>query len=254
MSTAIYFPQPIDLDDEPDPISHEPNSHRSWRGARTVLAAALLLTVGAGLAIIVREWRPGPRDLPTAVAGTAELTTRQFLGESGDRYVVGTAVIDGQRSDDEWTVVVAADLLALTDVGYVVDGVHYYEVRVLAREGTWQVARPPSEVAGPTTSSLATVVLETPVDSPTTAAVQGYLDWLLTGSDGAYHVARPVPAPFVSAIITGLRIRPGPGANSSLATVQVTGLDRFGHALDLSYELTLVHHRGSWIVATDEAP
>lgn len=253
VSTAIYFPQPIETDDEPEPISHEPSTQRWWRVAGRALAAAVLLTIGAAMAIIIMESRPVSSDLPTAVAGAAEVTIRQFLGESGDRYVVGTAVIDGRRSDDAWTVVVAAEQLALTEAGYVVDGFHYYEVRISAEEGIWRVAGAPSEVAGPVTSPLASVLLEAPDDSAAAVAVQGYLDWFLTGSEGGYNIARPVAAPYVSANITGLRIVPGPG-ETSFASVRVTGLDRFGHALDLSYELTLVHHRGSWIVATDEAP
>jgi hypothetical protein len=147
---------------------------------------------------------------------------------------------------------VAADLLALTDAGYVADGLHYYEMRISEQEGTWQAAGAPAEVAGPAMAPFQPGILEPPENSAVVTAIQGYLDWFLTGSEGAYNNARPVPAPYVSATIIGLRVVAGPG-ESSIASVQVVGLDRFGHTLDLSYELTLVLHRGSWIVATDEA-
>ena len=252
MSTAIYFPQPIEIDDEAGSESPEPPTRR-WRPvAGRALATALVLAIGAVVAIIAMESKPVARDLPTAVAGTAEVTIRQFLSDSGERYIVGTAVVDGQASDDGWTVVVAAELLALTDAGYVADGRHYYEVRISEQRGIWQPAAAPAEVAGPVMAPLQPVMLEPPDDSAAVSAIQGYLDWFLTGSEGAYNIARPVPPPYVSATITGLRIVSGLG-ETSIASVQVVGLDRFGHALDLSYELTLVLHRGSWIVATDES-
>ena len=252
MSTAIYFPQPIETDDEAGSESPEPPTRRWWPVARRASATALIMAIGAVVAIIAMESKPVARDLPAAVAGTAEVTIRQFLSESGERYIVGTAVVDGQESDDGWTVVVAAELLALTDAGYVADGLHYYEMLISEREDTWQAARAPAEVAGPAMAPLQPVMLESPENSPAVSAIQGYLDWFLTGSEGAYDMARPTPAPYVSATITGLRIVSGPGDTSS-ASVQVVGLDRFGHALDLSYQLTLVLHRGSWIVASDEA-
>jgi hypothetical protein len=253
MSTAIYFPQPIEIDDETESGFYEPPTRQWWVVARRALATALLLAIGAAVAIVAMESKPIAGHLPTAVAGTAEVTIRRFLGESGERYIIGMAVIDGRESDDEWTVVVAAELLALTDAGFVVDGLHYYEVRISEQEGIWHVARTPAEVTGPVMAPRQPVMLGTPDDSAPVSAIQGYLDWFLTGSEGAYNIPRPVPAPYVSATITGLGIVPGPG-ETSIASVQVIGLDRFGHALDLSYELTLVLHRGSWIVATDEAP
>ncbi len=251
MSTAIYFPQPIEIDDEAGSGSPEPPTRQWWPVARRAMATALVLAIGAVVAIIAMESEPIARDLPTAVAGTAEVTIRQFLGESGERYIVGTAVVDGRASADGWTVVVAAELLALTDAGYVVDGLHYYRVAILEQDGTWQAAGVPAEVAGPVMATIQPVVLEPPDDSAAVSAIQGYLDWFLTGSEGAYNIARPVPAPYVSATITGLRIVPD-SEETSIASVEVVGLDRFGHALDLAYDLTLVLHRGSWIVATDE--
>lgn len=252
VSTAIYFPQPIEIQDETRSVSPEPPTRPWWRAARRGLATALLLAIGAAVTIAVVNAKPAARNLPTVVAGTAELTIRQYLGESGERYIVGIAVIDGRRSDDAWTVVVAAELLALTDAGFVVDGVHYYEVRISTHEGILQVAGAPAEVSGPVLAPLQPVLMESPDDSAAVSAIQGYLDWYLTGSEGAYNTARPLPAPFVSVTITGLSVVPG-SSETSIASVQVVGLDRFGHALDLSYELTLVLHRGSWIVATDEA-
>ncbi|MDH5503052.1 MAG: hypothetical protein OEY98_03385 [Acidimicrobiia bacterium] len=252
MSTAIYFPQPIEIDEEPDPTCLEPPSRRWSPVARRGLAITLLLTIGAALAVGAMTLKPVEPALPNVVAGTAELAIRQFLSESGERYVVGTTVVYGRRLDDTWTVTVAAELLALTESGYVVDGLHYFDVRLSAHDGIWQVAGAPAHVAGSVVVPLRPLTLEPPNDSAVVTAIQGYVDWFLTGAEGAYDMARPVPAPFVSATITGLRITPGP-RETSLASVQVLGLDRFGHTLDLSYELILVLHRGSWMVATDEA-
>ena len=251
MSTAIYFPQPIEVDEETIPVSLDPPSRRWGLVGRRALATALLLSIGAALAIIAIALKPEPA-LPNVVAGTAELAIRHFLGESGERYIVGTTVLDGQKSDDTWKVTVAAEVLALTESGYVTDGLHYYEVRLSTQDGIWKVAGAPAEVPGPALVPLRPTTLEPPDGSAAVSALQGYLNWLLTGAEGPYDMARPVPAPFVSATITGLRIVPGPG-RTSLASVQVMGLDRFGHTLDLSYELILVLHRGSWIVATDAA-
>lgn len=252
MTSAIYFPQPIDTDEHPEvvpPVQRDPASTRKRFGLIVGIALVIALAWVVGSAL----WRQTDSGVPVSASGIAEVVTRQHITASGDRFVGGTAVVAANQIGPNWRFVVAAEQLTLAPEGYIRDGMHYYEWELTANDSGWRVSRGPAEVAGPPDAQIEPIELPPPITAPTTVAIQSYLEWLLTGADGTYSGARPTPSPYLSVSITGLLLE-SESTDIVTASAGVRAVDRFGHTVDLSYRLTLEQHRDSWIVATDDLP
>lgn len=250
MTGAIYFPQPIDTDDQSAFDPPETKGTTSF-GKRSAQIVGLILAIG--LAGVIGSDRLPQTDIgvPVSASGDAEVATRQHITASGDRFVGGTSVVEANQVAANWRIVVAAEQFALTPEGYIRDGWHYYEWELTPFDTRWRISGGPAEIAGPPGARNEPTKLPPPTTAPTTVAIHAYLAWLLTGADGTHSGVRPTPPPYVSVAITGLLLK-SPSTDIVRANVAVLAVDRFGHGVDLAYQLTLEQHRDSWIVATDD--
>lgn len=207
------------------------------------MGAALLLVAGA-IGYWFTQGRPGidpavetttlPPQTPVGVGGFAELYLATYLsGTATDlalflpaapnveamtpaaRYVTQTATIEiSATASDYWGVVVAADVLALDDGGYVPAGIQYYQVGVVNDGGRLVAAGLPSRVAAPPARSVAPRNLQTADGPPSdlqTALAGDFLEALLTGRRDIVRyttadsgIEAPRPSPYTALLITSL--------------------------------------------------
>ena len=246
MNPAIHFPQPVAIDDEPVlEVLSEPKRRRPSR--RTIALSVVAIGILAVVSWAVVTYDATPDTAPIEAAGTAEITVREFVAGTGQHYVAGTAVVQSEYADNTWTFVVATEVLALAEGGFVPAGIHYFSVPVALTGETWSSVRPPGQVAGPPVIDTPHTAVSAPIDSPITDAVQAYVDWLLTGAPGGYDGARPTPAPYKSATVTGMATDSSDDA--AITVVEVLAVDRYGNAITLTYELTVSNQLGLWVVS-----
>lgn len=244
MPTAIHFPQPIDLEEIANVPMLDPPAAGGHRIRR--VAAGLVLAFTAGLAGVSVARVTTDQQLSAPAAGIAEMTLRDMVGSTGDRYVAFMGPVSAIQRGEVWVVTLAADLLGLTDGGYTPTGMHFFEIELRQHESGWLVVGGPAEVAGPASVISNPVPLPAPTDSPFTNAIHNYLDWLLTGAPGSYHGKRPDPTPYRSVEITG--IDSTTDESGTISRVRVRAIDRLGHPIDLAYRLRVIDVGGSWIV------
>lgn len=238
MNTAIHFPQPVAID---EPVKVAPETPvrpvRTWiiRG----LAGSAIIAAAISISLLVA---PNSGGVPASATGSAELAIYEALGSSSDHFIAHATAISGRPTDDGWTVTVAAEVLVRTDAGFApADHTSFFTVTLDESDAGWTVVSGPSQVAEPPVESLP-MTPTAPIASPTTDAVQHYLDWLLTGAPGGYAGDRPDPAPYAVVEISSLAI------NGATAYVQVIGTDNAGRSLNLGYALNVVNQNGMWIV------
>jgi hypothetical protein len=247
MATAIYFPQPIDLEEITNLPMLDPPAPSRRRVKR--VAAGLVLAVTVGLVVVSMARPTTDHRLSVAAAGSAEMALREMVRSTGDRYVAFTGVVSAVQQGDLWVVTIAADLLGLTEGGYVPTGIHFFQVELGQHESGWVVVGGPAEVAGPATAMSHLTPLASATESPVTNAIRDYLDWLLTGAPGSYDAERPNPAPYRSVEIAGMASMAD--ESGTINRVDVRAIDRLGHPMDLSYRLRVINVQGSWIVVPD---
>ena len=251
MTTAIHFPEPVTIED-PITLPPLPVTRNGWRVAAKWLAIGFGVVVTVAFLLAAFNSRPTPNSLPVEAAGTAELAVRQHLSQSGDHYVAASAVVSSSNQEEQWTVGVTVDLLARSEGGYVPAGTQHFEVTVADLGLGWQLLSGPAHVAAPDRQEPRLVELAPARPTPMTDAVQQYLDWLLVGQPGGYDGSRPTPPPYQRVTITGLATT---SASDGRTAVQVaaTGVDQFGHDINLRYDLEVLTQQGTWVVAANDS-
>lgn len=274
---AIHFPEPTTAP-PPEPTRldvAEPEPRWYDRRRRLWVIGTILLAIAGVVAwLIIRPSSSvdqGPISTPSST-GFAELYLRAYLMDAGEGaedvvapylgyapdltgvtagtwYVADIAVIEVIDQAGTSTVILATDLLGAVSGGYSDAGTHFYAVEVVATDTGLLAVGLPSEVAGPAadTREVERPALAPPPDTPITAAVQDYLDWYLTGAEGAYEGARPELVYRSVTIRTmstpDLSIQPAPVQLELLAT------DRQGRSTLLSYTLEVANQQGMWVAA-----
>lgn len=247
MATAVYFPQPIDLEETTNVPMLDPPPPRRHRARRA--GVGLVLAISSGLVAVSIAALTADHQLSVQAAGSAEMALREMVGSTGDHYIAFTSSVSAVQRGDIWVVTLAADLLGLTTDGYTPTGMHFFEVELTQYEGGWLVVGGPAEVAGPALVRSSPTRLPAATDSPITNAIQDYFDWLLTGAPGSYDAERPDPAPYRAVEVTG--VASTADKTATISRVGVRAIDRLGHPMDLSYRLRVVNVSGSWVVVPD---
>lgn len=171
---------------------------------------------------------------PAGAAGFAELYVIAYLSGDGDelsRFYPGAPSLESMTAgahvarhaaavesvtvdDGYWLVTVAADVLDLTDAGYVAAGLSYFRVGVVDDGGRLVAVSLPSRVAAPPARpapprSLAAIGGEPA--APVSALIGDFLEALLTdGRDISMYVAADSgitairPAPYQAIAVRGL--------------------------------------------------
>ncbi|MCP3973769.1 MAG: conjugal transfer protein [bacterium] len=216
--------------------------------------------------------------VPSGVTGFAEMYVAAYLTDAGNsleeflpsppsteamtaaaHYVTRTAAMAvDPAGNGYWSVLVAADVLALDDGGYRPVGLQFYQVGVVDDGGRLVATSLPARVAGPAARagpprSLHTADAE--VTDVQAALVGDFLEALLTdGRDISRYVTADSglsaisPPPYTAVVITGIGLYPD---GSILATVDAQEMG--GSASTLQYALRLAG-QGSGLAVSELLP
>lgn len=259
---ALQFPTPSDPPPAPEAeigiIETVPKATKPYR--RLAIAAVIIAIAGVAAASI-------PTRSASAVdpAGFAELFVRSYLTEAAEGseatlspylgyspgldgieadqwYVAGTTTVSIDETRSGATVIVAADTLGRIDSGYGDREVQYFEVTLMSESSGLIAASLPRRVAGPSQST--TEVTRTPIGLPDAAthAVTDYLEWFLTGSDGAYTDERPQTS-YTHIAVTGLY-----ALHDGAVEVELIATDGAGRSLPMHYFVVVEESEGRWVV------
>lgn len=265
-----------------------PDVTGGWsRGVWWILGLAALL-VAAGLSYLLL--RPieihaaaspttaSVTGVPSGVTGFAEMYVAAYLTDAGDslseflpvppsteamttaaHYVTRAAAIEvNPAGDGYWSVLVAADVLALTDRGYRPIGLQFYRVGVVDDGGRLVAASLPARVSGPAVRSGPPRSLQTTdaeVSDIQAALVGDFLEALLTGGRDIHRyitvdsgLAAITPPPYTAVVVTGIGLY---ADGSVLATVDAQ--EDGGSISTLQYALRLAG-QGPGLVVSELLP
>jgi hypothetical protein len=282
-------PAPPSVPDEPP----RPKLDQAWkvRLAQMAIIGAVVLGAVTGPLALVASLRPaGAGDqaqqaVATSVGpeGFAELYLRSYLNQADERrpefvaayypdakdaidgmeagqfYVAQTATMRAREvGDGYWSILVAADLLEMTEQGAQNAGTSYYLVSVYERDGRYVATSLPAQVPTPRSMpapKLAVGKLNSiaPGDQ-VAAAVQRFFEALLMGQgelsryvDPASGIRAITPPPFTTVKLRRMS-NPGKGAGPVVVLAEVAGENAAGHTRVLHYNLELEQQESRWEV------
>jgi hypothetical protein len=219
----------------------------------------------------------------TGPEGFARLYVRTYLNQADERrpefieafYPAARDAVHGMRAgqfyaaetatlratpvgDGYWSVMVAAELLEMTEDGARAVGTSYYLVSVYERDGRYVATSLPAQVPTPRSMPvppLAAGKLNPPApDDPIAAAVQRFFDALLVGQgelsryvDPASGIRAIAPPPFAGVALKRIS-RPAEGPGPVVVMAEVAGVDAAGHTRVLHYNLELEQSESRWEV------
>jgi hypothetical protein len=251
LEVAPDTPQPVAA--EPTP---EPRHRAAWAGWSIMAAAVVLMAGGVGYWLLRRPPAPetatgtasvaGVSAMPTGVPGFAEMFLASYLTGASDslgeflpgappltamtpavHYVTRTAAMEVTRiGADYWRVIVAADVLTLSEGAYHPAGLQYFQIGVVDDGGRLVAVALPARVGGPAPRPTAPRVLQvadwTPTDEQT-ALVGDFLEALLTDRRDLERYVSPgsaidpiSPAPYQTVSVASVALF---GDGSALVTV-----------------------------------
>lgn len=228
------------------------------------LYVATYLEVGASTADRLRTFYPA---------------SVQLTGQDNARTASRTVTLGARETQaGYWSVTVGASVLRMVAGGWVNDGVHYFQVPVLAVPGAqggpsgYVAAALPAEVTAPPSLESAQLAYRgagIDLSSPAGDTAAKFLSAYLTGAGDLARYLTPgtpltavTPAPYTAVKVSSLaalsedadgRIAADGSTRRVLVTVQAT--DRQQNTWPLMYALTLTARAGRWEVSSlDAAP
>jgi conjugative transposon protein TcpC len=269
-----------------------PRLDQAWKVklAQVAIVGAVALGAVTGPLALVAGVRPatdggqGPQATPSVgPEGFAELYLRSYLNQgdedrpelleafypdardgldgmrAGHYYVAQTATLRARQvGDGYWSIMVAAELLEMTERGAQSAGTDYYLVSVYERDGRYVATSLPAQVPTPRSMpvpALAAGKLSPPAPGdPVAAALQRFFDAFLVGQgelsryiDPASGIRAISPSPFASVKLRRMS-RPAAGAGPVVVMAEVAGTNAAGQVRVMHYNLELEQSNSRWEV------
>jgi hypothetical protein len=178
---------------------------------------------------------------------------------AGRYYVAQTATLRARLvGDGYWSILVAAELLELTEQGPQAVGTNYYLVSVYEHDGRYVATSLPAQVPTPRTMPVpklaAGKLSPPPPGDPIAAALQRFFDALLVGQgelsryiDAQSGIRAISPPPFASVALRRMS-RPAEGPGPVVVMTEVVGVNAAGNTRVLHYNLELEQSNSLWEV------
>jgi Conjugative transposon protein TcpC len=272
-----------------------PRLDQPWKVklAQVVIIGALVLGAVSGPVALVASVQParagqgGEQAPPPSVGpeGFAQLYLRTYLNlgdqqrpealeafypdakasiagmRAGRFYVSATATLEASEvSSGYWSVLVAAELLGLTDSGTQAIGTRYYLISVYEHEDRYVATSLPTQVPAPRSTAIPALLdakLTAPIEGdPLADAIQQFFAAFLAGQGPLNRWITPdsglremTPPPFTAVTLRRMTHKEAP-TGTVVVMAEASGVDAAGNTLVMHYTIELTQNdSGDWDVS-----